>query len=365
MRAWAAFLFFSLFCVPGVHTQSLNNDVPVPGKHRGNVTVVLKDREGRILSAGEDGFLGIWNSQAALERYQLSPYGIKSMVLRPGKSQIAIVESDGLSLFRISAWDYETRKNLFTLRFRDSVSYINYSQAGSFLIVARSGRTGAAFFHSETGEVLQSPDELPGSIVFTATSRSERTMLCYLLPGILSYWDLETGAEMQHFEVPPNIRAPVLFGNSRFLGGFDSGGLLILDAVTGAILVRDEYLQNGIFFIDDPDSADPSRPTGSAQFVCLSPFEDVYTVNRMEVNLSGRLTTISRRTVPAAAAIPGSGASLDGENVVLGTTQGTLWLTGRNSSRILETGNPERLIDAAASSSRCSSEISFIRRQYK
>ena len=351
-RCRAALLVLFLFNIPLPHAQSADDSpdaaLPVFGKHRGAVTVLLKDREGRILSAGQDGFLGIWNSRAAEERYQLSLYEIKSMVLRPGKPHIAIVESDGLSLFRISAWDYETKKNLFTLRFRDSVSYINYSAAGNFLIVARSGRTGAAFIHSDTGEVLQSPEELPGSIVFAATSRSERTMICYLASGVLSYWDLEAGTEMQGFEVPPNMRAPVLFGNNRFLGGFDPNGLLILDALTGETLARDDYVRGGIFFADNPDSQDSTRPAGSARFNCLSSLGDVHTVYRMEINLSGRLTTISRRTVPAAAE-PGSGASLDGENVILGSMQGALWFLGRSGSRPLETINPERIIDAAAS----------------
>jgi WD40 repeat protein len=91
-------------------------------------------------SAGEDGFAEIWNNQSALERYQLSPYGIKSMVLSPEKPQIAVIESDGFESCRVSAWDYKHKKNLFTLSFQDSVSYINYSAAGSFLIAVRNKR---------------------------------------------------------------------------------------------------------------------------------------------------------------------------------------------------------------------------------
>ena len=340
-----------LVCVPRVIAQSRNSASPsdtLPGKHRGAVTALLRDGNGNIFSAGEDGFLELWNGQSAQERYQVSPYAIRAMVLRPGKPQITVVESDGLGLYRISAWDYMTRKNLFTLRFRDAISYINYSASGGFLIVARSGRTGVAFINPETGEVLESPDELSGAVVFAATGRSEKTMICYLSSGILSYWDLDSGHELQRLEVPSNIRSPILFGNNRFLGGFDSQGLLVLDAVTGAILARDTSVYQGSIFIDTPDSAETR---GTVQFNCLSPSGGSYMVYRMEINFSGRLTTVNRRMMPASAGEVTCGISENADNIILGTGQGTLWLLGRNGPRAMNTGNPEMIIDTAASSS--------------
>jgi len=366
---WSFFLAAALLCVTPSDAQSWNSSsvTPeiIPGGHRGTVTALLVDGKGRILSAGEDGFLEIWNSRAAEERFQLSPYGIKSMVLNPAKPEITVVESDGLSLYRISAWDYETKKNLFTLRFRDSISYINYSAAGSFLIVVRSGRTGIAFINSETGEVLESPEELPGSIPLAATGRSERNMIFYLPSGILSYWNLETGTETQRFEVPPNISSPILFGNNRFLGGFDSQGLLILDVVTGTTLVRDGSFRQATLFVDSPDagqtsSGSASQPnsqgsrgsSSSVQFYCLSSNGGTSTVYRMEIDLSGRLTTANRLTVSnQIAGLISSVASLNGGNIVLGTSQGNLWLLNRSGARIMDTGNPERLIDVAVSPS--------------
>jgi len=344
-------LFFVFMLVPSSEAQSRSGVAShdsLPGKHRGAITALLRDEYGNIFSAGDDGYVGLWNNQAAKERFQISSYGIKSFVLRPGKSQIAFVETNGLGLYRISAWDYQTRKNLFTLRFRDSISYINYSAAGSFLIVARSGRSSAAFIHPETGEVLESPEDLSGPIAFAATGRSERTMICYLSSGILSYWDLESGNELQRFEVPPNIQSPVLFGNNRFLGGFDSSGLLVLDAVTGLVLARDESINRGSIFTGNSDT---SGPGGSVQFNCLYLWGQAYTVNRMEINLSGRLTTVNRRTVPAAAGEVTCGVAGDGENTIVGTSQGVLWLLGRSGGRVMDTGNPQRIIDVAASSS--------------
>jgi hypothetical protein len=315
----------------------------LPGGHRGAITAIVRDGGGRILSAGVDGFLEIGNDRnmAAEDRFQLSPYGIEAMVLRPGKPQITVIESDGLGLYRISAWDYETKKNLFTLRFRDSISFINYSAAGSFLIAARSGRTGVVFIHPESGEVLESPEELSGSVAFAATGRSERIMICYLTSGVLSYWNLEKKNEIRRFEAPASIRSPVLFGNNRFFGGFDLSGLLILDAVTGTVLVRDESITQGSLFTDNSDSS---------QFSCFAAAGSSGMLYRMDADLSGRLTILSRRAVPVAASEI-TCTSGDAENILLGTARGTLWIMGRSGAQVMNTENPELISDAAVSSS--------------
>ncbi|MDR2478606.1 MAG: hypothetical protein LBD48_04755, partial [Treponema sp.] len=130
----------------------------IPGKHRGAVTALIHKGE-EILSAGEDGFIEIWNvrSAAAVERFQLSPYNIIAMAARPGKDEICLVENDGLGLYRIAVWNYRERNNLFTLRFRDPIGFISYSTGGNFIIAARTGRTGVVFIFSEKGRVLRYP----------------------------------------------------------------------------------------------------------------------------------------------------------------------------------------------------------------
>ena len=343
------FLFFALVYAPNSIAQTASGTITgIPGNHRGAVTAIVFDERGRILSAGEDGFLGIWNNEAAVERFQLSPYGITSMVLRPGRPEIAIVERDGLSIYRISAWNYETKEMLFSRRFRDPISYINFSAAGSFLIAAHSGHTGLVFIHPETGDLLESPQGLSGRIAFAATGRTERVMISYLLSGSLSYWDLETGTELQQFAVPPNIQGPVLFGNNRFLGGFDSRGLVILDAVTGIVLARNESIRRGKIFVDTADLSGQRAP-GQVQFNSISSTGLSNTIYRMEINLSGHLTVLSRRTISTEAEL--SFISGAGENMVLGTTRGNLWIIDRDGERLLETQSPRRITGIAASSS--------------
>ena len=338
-RLWV--FAFALLAIGAVHAQ--NRDTvgygSVPGGHRGAVTALLRDSSGRILSAGEDGFLGIWNQRTAEERFQVSHYAIKFMVARPGKPEVAVVESDGFSLNSVSVWNYETKRKLFSLRFRDSVSGINYSAAGSFLIVSRNGFGGTVLLDPETGETLDSP-ELPPSITLVLTGRSERNMVCYQPSGILSYWNLETKTETQRFNVQSNINNPVLFGNNRFLAGFDSRGLLVLDAVTGSVLAREQTITQGSIFTEDADSA---------RFYCLSSHGGSCTIQRMEINSFGVLGIISGRTVSVGEV--NRGVYAGGDNIFLGTGLGNLWLVGGSETRVLETQNQEGILDIAVSSS--------------
>ena len=354
-KASHRFLIVFFVCIvsyaPSSAAQTISRFSPdnLPGRHRGAVTALLLDGYGNIFSAGEDGFVGLWNGQSIEERHQISRYEIRDFVLRPERPQIAVIERGGFDLYRVSAWDYETRENLFTLRLRDPISFINYSASGGFLILARGGaRAGVIFLDPETGEELDSPQALSGPLAFAATGRSERVMISYLATGILSYWDVVTGEELHRFEVPSNISSPVLFGNNRFLGGFDSQGLLVLDAATGFVLARNRTVNNGIVFAGNSDTADAR---GFVQFYSLSLIRGIYTVYRMEINLDGRLNTLNRRTVPAAAGQITSAAAGNGYDIILGTSSGILWLLGRTGARAMNSGNTRLIVEAAASPS--------------
>ena len=318
----------------------------LPARHRGAVTSILKLDDNLFLSAAEDGFLGLWNNQTAIDRFQISPYGLKSMVLRPGKDQIAVVEDDGFSAHRISLWDLEKRENLFTLNFLDSISYINFSSAGSFIIVSLAGQAGVIFIDAESGVIYEPNGIISENISFAATSLSEKVLLYYSPSGVLSYRDLETGNELHHFTVPPNISSPVLFGNFCYLGGFDHNGLIILDTVTGSTLARNNTV-NGNLFVEDPFN---TNPQGRAHFFCFTSSNTANNVIRMEIDISGRLTIQSRLALPRGIQEISGIISGGGDNFVIGNFQGNLWFWNRTLSKLLDSGNPEMILDLASSS---------------
>ena len=63
-------------------------------------------------SAGDDGFIVKWSDDNQGEHYQLSDVGIKLITCSPSENLIAVYESDGGSVNRVSVWDWTnlTRK---------------------------------------------------------------------------------------------------------------------------------------------------------------------------------------------------------------------------------------------------------------
>ena len=93
--------------------------------HRGAVACIAVDEAGLILSGGDDGFLVIWDgaAMAARERFQLSRHTIEKIALRPGRSEIAVYEGDGIDFYRVSVWNYQEKERRFTLPVTNPVLY--------------------------------------------------------------------------------------------------------------------------------------------------------------------------------------------------------------------------------------------------
>ncbi|MDR1374759.1 MAG: WD40 repeat domain-containing protein [Treponema sp.] len=283
------------------------------GAHRGAVNALAFDDRGRILSAGADGFLGIWSpaDRAAVDRYQLSPYPITAMTKRPGESQIAVIESDGLGTYRISAWDYEKKERFFVLGFKDPLSCIGYSASGGFIMAGWNSRTAAVIFiHPETGEILESPAQLSGATVFAATGVSERSMITYTAAGTLSYWELETGEEIRRFRVPANLGNPILFSGNRFLAGIDSQGILVLNAVSGTVITRERSIRRGKLYLSQGDLP---------EFWCLGA-ENNPVLYRLALDFAGKLEIKDRLNLSAPAVSVVSAEY----RIVLGCSDGNL-----------------------------------------
>jgi hypothetical protein len=326
----------------------------MPGGHRGTVNALVFKGE-RILSAGEDGFLEIWDVRGAQERFQLSPYRITAMAERPGKDEICLIESDGLGLYRISAWNFKEHRNIFSLRLRDPFDSVFYSMGGNFIIAARSGGlsggAGLIFIDPVSGDILQSPSSLTGTVSLAVTGRTERNMMVYTTSGILSYWALDSGSETSRFSVPPNLHSPALFSNSRYLAGVNAEGLAVINAVSGELLARDNSVPGDSLLY----------PAGD-ELICLVQREgagvsgsSVTEIYRYAIDRGGRLSRtghfslsasgINRRFTAIAASGGGNRAS-----IALGTGDGNVVLAGMNGQpRILPVRDQIRITEAAVS----------------
>jgi len=337
--------------VPPLHGNDWAFTGVMPGGHRGPVNALIHKGD-FLISAGDDGFLEIWNTRDntnlrtgghAVERFQISSRRITAMAGRPEKDELCVVENDGMGIYCVLAWNYKERRNIFSLQFRDPISHISYSMGGNFIIAAGTGRTGLVLINADSGAILQSPPSLTGTVSLTVTGKSERNMLTYSPSGALSYWDLESGNETNHFDVTPNLFSPILFSNNRYLAGVNAEGLTVIHAVTGELLTKERSVPNASLLC----------PAGD-DFICLIQKEKTAAqLYRYTIDRSGQLVTLGhfslendRFTAIAAGRTDNAGT------IVLGTSAGSLVLAGMNGpGRALAVKAQTYITDAAVSGS--------------
>ncbi|MDR1353304.1 MAG: WD40 repeat domain-containing protein [Treponema sp.] len=320
-------VFFSPAAGLEAQTPETQEEQRPAGAHRGRINALVHDGNSRIISAGEDGFIGVWDigEGSAEARFQISEHPLLSLAARPGRSEVAAIESDRMGLYRVSVWDYVEKRNLFSLRFGDPLLFVNYSASGSFIIVSRSARSVLAFIQSETGEILQSPEDLAVTVSLAATGISERTMVTYSPAGTLSYWALGTGSEIRRFSVPANLSSPVLFGNNSFLAALEENKLVILDAVSGNEIFRESGINHLALF--------PSENEGR-EFLGLSANGAATELLLYRITNAARLEIAVRKIIPGNMAVNAAIGGISFYTAILGASDGRLYFLPINGNPI-------------------------------
>ena len=323
----------------------------VYGRNRGSVNALIRNGD-TILSAGNDGFLEIWDTRrnAAVDRFQISPYNIIAIAGRQGKDELCLIENNEMGLYRIAAWNYRERRNIFTVPLRNPATHISYSMGGSFIIAAGIGRSGVMFMDAATGDALRAPQYLTGNVALAVTGRTERSLMVYCTSGDLSYWDLESGNETAHFDVPVNLRSPVLFSNNRYLAGVNADGLTMVHASSGDILAEDSSIGRDSLLCVSGNDILCAVQNGSAAELYRYSVDRQGEANRVLIGQFSVPAELRRVTAVSSAASGGSGAA--SESIVLGTSGGTLLLVTANGQvRPLATADQLRITEAAISGS--------------
>ena len=124
---FAAFLIFSLQAQSHISTQS----------HQAQVSQVTpvsaRGTDSTFFTASDDGFVIKWTFDGQGEHYQFSDVAIKMLAVAPGGNEIALYETDGGSINRITVWDWKTLTRKYLKKFSDSITSLTYSANGTYL----------------------------------------------------------------------------------------------------------------------------------------------------------------------------------------------------------------------------------------
>ena len=82
-------------------------------------------------SIGNDGFIIKWADDGMGEHYQITDMQLQMVVRNPATGDIAVYDTDGISVHRVSVLNSKTFARRYTKRFTDSVTSISFSEKGT------------------------------------------------------------------------------------------------------------------------------------------------------------------------------------------------------------------------------------------
>ena len=138
------------------------------------VSPIKEDFDNSFFSIGDDGFVIKWSSDGSGEHYQLTEVGIKMIACSPRENLIAVYESDGGTVNKISVWDWNTLQRKYQKKFKDSITSLKFSSKGTYLIVGTATVDGVRFFNAKTGNEVNKIKDNTGIVSYIFRSSAPR-----------------------------------------------------------------------------------------------------------------------------------------------------------------------------------------------
>ncbi len=214
---------------------------------------VKSGNELTYFTAGDDGFLIKWSDNNEGEHYQISDVGIKLIAVSPNSNYVAVYESDGGSVNKVSVWDWRTLTRKFNKKYTDSITSLEFSAKGTYLIVGTASVDGAEFYNTSNWSKINKIKANTSIVNYIHTSDTEKTAVFYSPAGNLSYYNVQTGQLKEKFTVIQGLSQVVLYNSNIFLAGVRDNTIYILNAYKGTT-VTSIKAQNPIILSTYKDS---------------------------------------------------------------------------------------------------------------
>lgn len=246
-----AFLFFTLNAQSHISTQS----------HQAQVTkiapVSTRGTDGSYYSASDDGFVIKWTFDGQGEHYQFSDVAIKLLAVSPNGNEIALYETDGGSINRVTVWDWKSLTRKYLRKFSDSITSLSYSANGTYLIVGTATVDGAVFIRTAGWQIVDKIKTNTSIVSYIHTSNSEKTCVFYSPSGNLSFYNLQTGKLKTKMQIVKGLTQPLMYNENRFFAGVSdnkiyitAGGKTIASVPANNPIIISTETDYNLFYVD-------------------------------------------------------------------------------------------------------------------
>ena len=195
------------------------------------------------------------------EHYQISEMTLRNIAQNPVTDEIAIYDTDGIRVHKVTLLNQTTYEKKYTKRFSDSVTCISFSAKGNYLIVGTTAVNGTYVLNARTGAVVKRTSDSSGIISLAQTGPSEKTVITYSPLGTIVYYELQTMRPLKKLNTEKKLENVILFGNeklsNRFLAGTKENSIYIIDATSGKII--GVYKANNPFIFSSKNDYDAKQ----------------------------------------------------------------------------------------------------------
>ncbi|MBR5401597.1 MAG: hypothetical protein IK102_07275 [Treponema sp.] len=226
----AVFAFTALPLMADAHISTQSHQAQITSLRS---VPVRSGNDFEYFTASDDGFLIKWNENNEGEHYQISDVGIKLIAVAPNGNYIAVYESDGGSVNKVSVWDWRTLTRKFMKKYRDSITSLEFSAKGTYLIVGTASVDGAEFFNTSNWSKINKIRANTSIVNYVHTSETEKTAVFYSPAGNLSYYNLVSGQLKEKFSVIQGLTQTVLYNDNKFLAGVKDNTIYVINAFKG------------------------------------------------------------------------------------------------------------------------------------
>ncbi len=203
----------------------------------GGVTAIAESPYNRaVFVAGNDGFVSAYSyRRLQASSFQISCLPVKLLSAHPQKNYIAVYETDGFSVHRISVWDWTAKKKLFSKNFSSSVVSLSWSAKGSYLFAGTASMEGITVFdiRGRQKKIYKTP---PGIVLLAATGVSEKKIVTYGESGRLVYADIARRSILKQYETEDHLKMPELIKKYTRIIGYKDGKVVVVKAASGEVL---------------------------------------------------------------------------------------------------------------------------------
>ncbi|MBO5137431.1 MAG: hypothetical protein J6B81_02920 [Spirochaetaceae bacterium] len=317
--------------------------------HQNAISMVVHGTNDSFFSAGQDGFVIKWTSDGLGEHYQLTELEIRLIAVHPNGNDIAVYETDGYSVHRVSVWNWNTLSRKFVKTFTNSVTELSFTAKGTLLSVGTATVNGAVYLNPSSGRTVSKIKESTGIVNMIHSSPTEKTSLMYSPAGHISYYNMSTGTRKERFQTEQQLEQVMMFNNNLFLAGVKNNSIYVIDALSGKtnavisarspILFQD-YNDTTLYYMDFDGRNHTLKAINATQNQ-----QGIITVNNP--------TTIKTVSGPTLRN-PVVSVAKKGDTLVLGTKGGDIYTTNISSSATTESLLPltdnmyERILDILA-----------------